>query len=665
MILEELSVVDFRVFQGKQTFDLQPRVKWGTKRPIVLFGGLNGAGKTSVLTAILVALYGRQALGHGTAQKSYDKFLKESIHKARNALIQSNTASVNLIFSFAQMGVVSRYEVQRSWTVQGKQVRESLKIVRDGHLLRDLTKDQAQAFLNELIPLGVSDLFFFDGEKIKELAEDKTGTALADAIKKLLGLDLIDRLQADLTVFQRNKEKTKGDAKLKQQISELEEKLEQLEQDANCHLEEYEQYYTSWIEGKKELDRLTSELDAQGGAWSKSRQDYLAKQAELSAEKKAIENEVRNLLADKYPLAVAPKFSKQVAKRLNEESEMRKRHEAAEILQESLSTFETKLKKTLKAQDKKAVKAIVDESFGELLEPKKIELRHELNDAQVARLHNAFEDSQEQKKAMKRVSKKLAKVSDELDQIGVAISRAPDERTLVSRFEELNKLSEDNNQIHVKMEAAKESRRRCLREAIEVTRKLKALHDSLADIDGAERSQRLADDAKGVLKSFQHEIKTAKVKRLEEEFIATFQRLARKEDVQISAKIDPKSFNVTLIDKEGNEINKNDLSAGEKQIYAISILEALARTSGRNLPVIIDTPLGRLDSKHRMNLVENYFPYASQQVIILSTDTEVDESFYNLLFKNTSHAFKLEYNPERGATIAQEGYFWRQAEEVA
>ena len=64
-------------------------------------------------------------------------------------------------------------------------------------------------------------------------------------------------------------------------------------------------------------------------------------------------------------------------------------------------------------------------------------------------------------------------------------------------------------------------------------------------------------------------------------------------------------------------LHKDELSAGEKQIYAIAILEALAKTSGRHLPIIIDTPLGRLDSEHCTKLINNYFPYASHQVIIL------------------------------------------------
>ena len=130
----------------------------------------------------------------------------------------------------------------------------------------------------------------------------------------------------------------------------------------------------------------------------------------------------------------------------------------------------------------------------------------------------------------------------------------------------------------------------------------------------------------------------------------------------IHASIDHKTFKVTLFDDNNQTITKDELSKGECQIYAISILAALAKTSGRNLPIIIDTPLARLDSKHRKNLIENYFPYASQQVIILSTDTEVDEEFYQGLYKHMSHAYMLEYNTESGSSVAEKGYFWRTTE---
>src|SRR5690606_16962645 len=118
-----------------------------------------------------------------------------------------------------------------------------------------------------------------------------------------------------------------------------------------------------------------------------------------------------------------------------------------------------------------------------------------------------------------------------------------------------------------------------------------------------------------------------KIRDLESVFKDCFARLARKEDFDLRLNIDPRDFSVKLTTSSGRSISRDELSAGEKQIFAISLLEALAKTSGRRLPMIVDTPLGRLDSKHRQRLVEQYFPQVSHQVIILSTDTEVDEDF--------------------------------------
>jgi DNA sulfur modification protein DndD len=144
--------------------------------------------------------------------------------------------------------------------------------------------------------------------------------------------------------------------------------------------------------------------------------------------------------------------------------------------------------------------------------------------------------------------------------------------------------------------------------------------------------------------------------------VAAFRRLARKEDIVDHAIIDPSTFSVTLVDKHGTSTPKQRLSSGEKQIFAIAMLEALAKTSGRNLPIIIDTPLGRLDSKHRARLVESYFPTASHQVLVLSTDTEVDQVFYDGLRSSISHAFHLAFDEAEGCTQVTEGYFWKHKE---
>lgn len=107
--------------------------------------------------------------------------------------------------------------------------------------------------------------------------------------------------------------------------------------------------------------------------------------------------------------------------------------------------------------------------------------------------------------------------------------------------------------------------------------------------------------------------------------------------------IDDKTYEVRISDRYGHEIKKSGLSAGEKEVFAISLLWGLAQTSQLKLPIIIDTPLSRLDSTHRDNIVNNYFPNAGEQVVILSTDTEIDTNYYQQDFFNFQELLEFAY----------------------
>lgn len=138
----------------------------------------------------------------------------------------------------------------------------------------------------------------------------------------------------------------------------------------------------------------------------------------------------------------------------------------------------------------------------------------------------------------------------------------------------------------------------------------------------------------------------------------SFRFLLRKQTLVEQIMIDPQTFAITLYGSDGQAIAKQRLPEGEKQIFAISVLWGLARASARSLPAIIDTPMARLDARHREHLVERYFPNASHQVLILSTDTEVDRGYYESLEPHLARAYHLNYDEEQKATVAEEGYFW-------
>ncbi len=162
MIFNSLTLENFRVFEGIHHIDLTA----GKGEPIVLFGGLNGAGKTSILTAIRLALFGKSSLDGIKSKKAYEDELRGFIHKSNDK--QCDCSSVRLQLSYSKLGMDYEYQVTRSWSGGRDGLNEEITIKENGKILSELDNTQAQSFLNDLIPLGIADLFFLYGRKDKK-----------------------------------------------------------------------------------------------------------------------------------------------------------------------------------------------------------------------------------------------------------------------------------------------------------------------------------------------------------------------------------------------------------------------------------------------------------------------------------------------------------------
>jgi DNA sulfur modification protein DndD len=191
-------------------------------------------------------------------------------------------------------------------------------------------------------------------------------------------------------------------------------------------------------------------------------------------------------------------------------------------------------------------------------------------------------------------------------------------------------------------------------------RELERLQRQIQESSDSAARVGLIEKVQNVLDNYLTRLTKIKVETLCKGVTQCFNQLSRKGGLLHDISINPKTFEVNLRDSSGYVISREELSAGEKQILAIAILWGLAKTSGRPLPVIIDTPLGRLDSEHRMNLVKNYFPRAGHQVILLSTDTEVDQKLFHELRPYVSHCFHLIYDKTERKTFSRQEYFWRE-----
>ena len=664
MIIDALSVLDFRVFSGAHTFDLAPRLKRGKPAPIVLFGGLNGGGKTTILSALKLALYGKGALGSSTTTADYHLYLRDCIHRAQNSIAKPSRAAVELTFRYAQHGTVCQYHLTRDWFVDAAdKVKEGLMIARDGVPLSELSYEQAQSFLNELIPIGVSELFFFDGEKIASLAEETSGDALRESINKLLGLDIVERLDSDLAVLLKTRAAKKASKERLAKIEVADHEYHELQEQLASVRASFLHRRTDAAELRGQISKLDATINARGGAWTASKQAETANLDALVIQKNAIEHTLEEMLGGLLPLAITKGLNEKLLSQLDAEQ----RTSTALLLKDYVQRQQQKFAAELQAQASLGqqfalVNEVFERTFGaELSAPEPTSAAiHQLSDNHRHTIgHRLTVDVASVQQRAQALAAELHAIDLAIENAGENIARAPDENILLPLFDQRGQLQGRLSALTEQKNGLRENAQALLTKLAAVAKRLDDLHTEVAQSQEEQRLAELTSKARLVLKEFSARARVEKLKALQTQFYASFNGLARKEDRHLSITIDPDTFEVGLLDDRGTTLRKQELSAGEKQIFAISILEALARTSGRSLPVVIDTPLGRLDSIHRKKLVDNYFPKTSHQVIVLSTDTEIDREFYEGLQSSISHAYHLVYNHADRATQVEAGYFWR------
>lgn len=670
MQLKQLKLRNFGLYRGEQIFDLQARPDNGRQRPIVLIGGHNGAGKTTILEAVRLCLYGRVALGPRIADSEYQVYLRERIHKGREASIPITYASVALEFDFSHSGKRTTYLVQRAWEARGATgVTEYLRVLSDGTELADIESQFWPEFVRSLIPPGISQLFFFDGEKIKRLAEeDSEAETLSESIKALLGLDLVERLQADLDLY--------GAKFLKKTATDsVAARLEEIESDERQLMRELEQIQAEEGVARRTLDDLLAriggaeeQLAQRGEGLSAMRGELRELKAQLTARQEHIEKEVRELCETALPFTLCPTLAKQLVEQLRSETERDRWEKSRVEIKNALAKMRSRL-----TQASSAKRMRLSEFSRAALRDELSVIARELLEApaplaNLTRIHDVSDKDRtfvEQTLGLglaraavraKELAKELNIVTGDLRQTQERLNRAPDSDEMAPMVKELSGLQEQHATTSLQLKLKEEKRRQLEGSLAGLARERERI------MKGREEAQKIASrlslalSARHALDEYLIQLTTAKAEQLARAALSCFSALSRKSDLVHRLEIDPKTFVVTLYDDLGQVIPKSSLSAGEKQIYAIALLWALARVSGRSLPMIIDTPLGRLDSVHRQHLVERYFPVASHQVIILSTDTEVDQRYFEQLGRHTSHAIRLVN--DAGCTQTAPGYFW-------
>lgn len=656
MILDSIILENFGAYGGRQEAILTPQ----EGKPIILFGGMNGGGKTTLLDALQLAFYGPKARISNRGRMAYKEYLRESIHRTSDP---GEGTGITIHFRRVIEGESRNFELQRSWRVGVKGIEETVRVLRDG-LPDEIFTEHWDEAIEAYLPSSIAHLFFFDGEQIKELAEGgHAAEILGTAIHSLLGLDLVDRLENDLKVFERKKKGEGLDPEAARKLSQARGELAEID---------HQQEKAAMAEGAlvNEAGRLAKELRAKEDEFRKEGGELFLKRKEIEDElaatvdkKKAAEAQLRELVAGPLPLLLVVHLLAEVEQVVRHEAEIKRARTVQDILADRDAAILDGLRANkIPAQTLKSITKTLDDDRKEWVERAQEELILDADDSlapQIAHLRGTVLPAADQQ--ARELTAKIATLDEKIARLESELERVPTAERIADLQHELAASQKAHQAKLAELEAVKVRLAALARQRQIAEARLDKIGENDVDAqfaeDGRLRMLKHSQKVRDTLGRFRTKIVQRHTENMEALMLESFRKLLRKRELVQGLTINPETFEATLTTKEGKPLPFDRLSAGEKQLLATSLLWGLARASGRPVPTIIDTPLGRLDSSHRRHLIERYFPSASHQVLLLSTDEEIVGNYLKELTPFISRTYLLDHNEFAGQTVIKQGYF--------
>ena len=647
MIITRLSLKNFGVYAGINTFEFK------SSKPVVLIGGMNGRGKTTFLEAVLLALYGANSFAYTESKyHTYGQYLRSYV----NAADQSLESYVELEFKL-ESDTLERYSIKRAWSSSGRRTREKITVLKNNEFNSFLTDNWA-LFMENILPSGLSNFFFFDGEKIAELADESTNEQMKQSIKALLGITVLDVLENDLN---RVVSKVSNDSDSQLQMKELE------------HLRAQKDYADSALKSidesiceinsrlqaaRKKLEKTQTEYIAKGGDIVAQRQDLFSQRNSLLLKIEHCRDELYDSAAGELPLILVKPLIEQILTQSEKEQESRILGLAVSKMNSMFEAYTANA-----SRNTEQIKDFIS-YVEETAEQEKTEIIYDISDQSLYQIKSLLSTGfiQAKGRALRALSESN-KSNDKVNEIDSYLSVDIDENALTRLYKRMKTIEQEILDLEVELEGEQKKRVPVHGDAIrantEYNKYLESFISELELNDDSDRIIKYAHLATQILDVYKVRLQERKIGVLASAMTDCYKKLANKKNLIERIEMDPVTLDFVYLNYDGEIVPKDSLSAGEKQLMVISLLWALAICSKKKLPVIIDTPLSRMDSDHRISLITTYFPQASEQTIILSTDSEIDKTYYQIMKENVGDEFTLVYDDIKKCSTIQKGYFIR------
>ena len=658
MYFAKVELQNFGIYKGTHEMCLTDKVG---NRNITLVGGLNGRGKTTFHDAILISLYGKQALKYIQEKaRSYDKLLLDHINK--HAKNKETYVAVSLCLDDG-----TNIRVKRVWSAKGKKIEQDTIVEKNGVIDKYLGENWSY-YIEEILPFGIARFFFFNNEKITQLADDTSFEQIKSSIKSAIGVSAIEkaiehadevirRKKSALAAFEKSEENV-GYQEVERQIEDIDTRLAEATKQAN-ELERKCEQLAATLEAKEK------EFWSSGGDLSRNRDAIKSEMQKISSEVARVQEEIIQMAVDaSTPLFMCRNLvSQSYDEELSLQRSEAKLYSDKIILNLYMQIMDRLANCGLETSDLEMVQLIINDILvGHLPENTSNEPIKNMSATSMMLYQRLIVE------VFQNITQRIGTLVNHVDAHESELMSldahlgAADEKTLAMQlFDALKSIeaekaiADSDYQRHLdQIESLKRQREILVGKRIQL---IKAIAEKEHANDDNARIVKYAAMSIEVLSEFKVRLQREKVAKLSSTATNCFRELVQKESLVSEIRIDSTTLDVTIIDIDGKELLKSQLSAGEQQMFAVAIVWALALTSGYKAPVIIDTPMARLDSSHRANFVTKYLPAASSQVMVLSTDEEIYGRYLDLVRDNVVDYYTLLYREEEQCTSIVHGYF--------
>lgn len=668
----------------------------GSRKNVVLIGGKNGFGKTTLFEALALGLFGRDGLhlvsragvaGDELRQvQNFRSFIERALFSGA-AAAGRYSCSIELKF-VDELG--DPIEIVRRWffTSAGKlkhgDSAEELRIM-EGKARNPVNPGRNEAdpdawyrnwISHKFLPTSLAGFFLFDGEAASTYAERDMGEQVRQGIAGLLGLNWLEQLAKDLRIYAANKRRdlprgasTDAIIKLDAEIAAMEAELAEAER----RREELEAELSG---SEQERDALTREFAAGFGGGTRAQLEELARdRADYQGQYNSAEAGLRAIAEMDLPLALCGEALRgRVQERLEQERQ-REQWEAAtsqreertsqvvELLDEQLA----EVAPPLLAEQELSVRTAVQKALERLWFPPPQGVADSFRHAHTRAMQQRVLDRLVKAEVVSAETvngfvESMNKLAAQLREINTSINQAEGTSPRLEEKRErmigLNAKISELDRRRGELDNLKNSRGSDIQQKRGERGRLSAtLDQTQKPVKLATRADQVADMLDGLVE----EAWPSQTQQVADEMTSAIQSMAHRNDYLCKVEIDGDG-KVELLAPDGRDLRQFDLSAGEKQIFTQALFSAVATVSGRDFPLVVDTPLGRLDEQHRVNVLK-HLASRSGQVILISTDTEVVNQYLDAIRTKVAKTYIIrnETRDDIARSWPETGYFEGQA----